>query len=91
MLLYNMFKLRYISQKEYDTVLKRYQPDKIKGKSTGFAATSADKRCIQEKGQKFVSLVASNFEQGLITRSDALDFLSIKSNNLEKVLNRVKK
>jgi len=91
MLLYNMFKLRYISQKEYDTVLKRYQPDKIKGKSTGFATASADKRCIQEKGQKFVSLVASNFEQGLITRSDALDFLSIKSNNLEKALNRVKK
>jgi Zn-dependent peptidase ImmA (M78 family)/DNA-binding XRE family transcriptional regulator len=91
MLLYNMFKLRYISQKEYDTVLKRYPSDKIKGKSTGFAASSADKKCIQEKGQKFVSLVASNFEQGLITRSDALDFLSIKSNNLEKILNRVKK
>jgi len=91
MLLYNMFKLRYISQKEYDTVLKRYQPDKIRGKSTGFAAVSADKRCIQEKGQKFVSLVASNFEQGLITRSDALDYLSIKSKNLEKILNRVKK
>jgi Zn-dependent peptidase ImmA (M78 family)/DNA-binding XRE family transcriptional regulator len=91
MLLYNMFKLRYISQKEYDTVLKRYPSDKIRGKSTGFAAASADKRCIQEKGQKFVSLVASNFEQGLITRSDALDYLSIKSKNLEKILNRVKK
>ena len=91
MLLYNMFKLRYISQKEYDTVLKRYPSDKIRGKSTGFAAASVDKRCIQEKGQKFVSLVASNFEQGLITRSDALDYLSIKSKNLEKILNRVKK
>lgn len=91
MLLYNMFKLRYISQKEYDTVLKRYPSDKIRGKSTGFAAASADKRCIQEKGQKFVSLVASNFEQGLITRSDALEYLSIKSKNLEKILNRVKK
>jgi Zn-dependent peptidase ImmA (M78 family) len=91
MLLYNMFKLRYISQKEYDTVLKRYPLDNIRGKSTGFAAASVDKRCIQEKGQKFVSLVASNFEQGLITRSDALDYLSIKSKNLEKILNRVKK
>jgi len=91
MLLYNMFKLRYISQKEYDTVLKRYQPDVVKRKSTGFKAASADKRCIQEKGQKFVSLVASNLEQGLITYSDALDYLSIKSKNLEKVLRRVKK
>jgi hypothetical protein len=86
-----MFKLRYISQKEYDTVLKRYPLDNIRGKSPGFAAASVDKRCIQEKGQKFVSLVASNFEQGLITRSDALDYLSIKSKNLEKILNRVKK
>jgi Zn-dependent peptidase ImmA (M78 family)/DNA-binding XRE family transcriptional regulator len=91
MLLYNMFKLRYILQKEYDTVLKRYQPDVVKRKSTGFKAASADKRCIQEKGQKFVSLVASNLEQGLITYSDALDYLSIKSKNLEKVLSRVKK
>jgi hypothetical protein len=78
-------------QKEYDTVLKRYQPDVVKRKSTGFKAASADKRCIQEKGQKFVSLVASNLEQGLITYSDALDYLSIKSKNLEKVLSRVKK
>jgi len=91
MLLYKMFKLRCISQKEYDTVLNRYQPEIAKGKSTCFAAVSADKRCIQEKGEKFVSLVASNLEQGLITYSDALDFLSLKSNNLEKVLRRVKK
>jgi Zn-dependent peptidase ImmA (M78 family) len=91
MLLYNMFKLRCISQKEYDTVLNRYKPEIIKGKPAGFAATSADKRCFQEKGEKFVSLVASNLEQGWITYSDALDFLSLKSTTLEKVLRRVKK
>jgi Zn-dependent peptidase ImmA (M78 family) len=91
MLLYNMFKLRCITQKEYDTVLNRYKPEIIKGKPAGFAATSADKRCFQEKGEKFVSLVASNLEQGWITYSDALDFLSLKSTTLEKVLRRVKK
>ena len=91
MLLYNMFKLRCISQKKYDSVLNRYQPEIVKRKTAGFAAASADKRCIQEKGEKFVSLVASNLEQGLITYSDALDFLSLKSNTLEKVLRRVKK
>ncbi|MCJ7571051.1 MAG: XRE family transcriptional regulator [Candidatus Thermoplasmatota archaeon] len=90
MLLYNMFKLQYISKKEYDAVQKRYKFDKVKGPSTGFGV-SADKRCIREKGQKFVSLVVNNFEQGLITRSDALDYLSIKSKNLEKILSRVKK
>jgi Zn-dependent peptidase ImmA (M78 family) len=91
MLLYNMFKLRCISQKEYDSVLNRYKPELVKGKPAGFALASADKRCIQEKGEKFVSLVASNLEQGLITYSDALDFLALKSTTLEKVLRRVKK
>jgi hypothetical protein len=85
-----MFKLQYISQKEYNAVQKRYKFDKVKGPSTGFGV-SADKRCIREKGQKFVSLVVNNFEQRLITRSDALDYLSIKSKNLEKILSRVKK
>lgn len=91
MLLYNMYKHRFISQKDYETVLDRYQPAPGKAKPAGFAARTADQRCIQEKGQKFVSLVAHNLEQGLITSSDALDYLSIKSTNLEKVLNRVKK
>jgi Zn-dependent peptidase ImmA (M78 family) len=91
MLLYNMFKLHCISKKGYDSVLNRYQPEMAKEKPAGFVAPSADKRCIQEKGEKFVSLVASNLEQGLITYSDALDFLSLKSNSLEKVLRRVKK
>jgi Zn-dependent peptidase ImmA (M78 family)/DNA-binding CsgD family transcriptional regulator len=90
MLLYNMYKLKYISQKEYEAVQKRYKFDKIKKLSAGFGE-SADKRCIRERGQKFVSLVASNFEQGLITRSDALDYLSIKSKNFDKILSRVKK
>jgi len=90
MLLYNMYKLSYISQNEYDAALERYKPYKTKEKSGAFRA-SVDKRCLQEKGQKFVALVASNLEQGFITHSDALDFLSIKAKNLEKVLSRVKK
>lgn len=90
MLLYNMYKLHYISQKEYEAVQKRYKFDKAKKPPAGFGET-ADKRCIRERGQKFVSLVVSNFEQGLITRSDALDYLSVKSKNLEKIVNRVKK
>jgi hypothetical protein len=85
-----MFKLQYISQNEYEIALERFKPDKTKEKSGGFGAT-VDKRCLQEKGQKFVALVANNLEQGFITHNDALDFLSIKAKNLEKVLSRVKK
>jgi Zn-dependent peptidase ImmA (M78 family) len=97
MLLYSMSKLNYITQTEYDSVIGRYKPGmatppKVKktGKST-YAGMTADKRCFNERGQKFVSLVATNVEKGYITHSDALNYLSIKSRNLGKVISGAKK
>jgi len=43
------------------------------------------KTCISEKGKKFVSLVIDSEKRGRITTADALGYLSIKLNNLEKV------
>lgn len=94
MLLYNMLKLNFISRVQYKAVLDRYKPElepKKKEKKKGFAAQTADKRCLSEKGQKFVALVTSNVEKGYITHSDALNYLSIKSKNLEKVTSRIRK
>lgn len=93
MLLYNMSKLRFISQTDYEAVLERYKPKKMEssGKKSGGFGASADKKCMSEKGQKFVSLVISNVEKGFITHSDALNYLSIKSKNLEKVTGKAKK
>ena len=93
MLLYNMSKLNFISQTQYETILDRYKPKKTeaKGKRGGGFGASADKKCMSEKGQKFVSLVISNVEKGFITYSDALNYLSIKSKNLEKVTNKARK
>ncbi|MFH1306671.1 MAG: XRE family transcriptional regulator [Candidatus Micrarchaeota archaeon] len=88
MLLYNMRKLNFISKSQYKSVLERYlkkKPEAKKKKSKGFGAISADKKCIREKGQKFVSLVISNAEKGLITHSDTLNYLGIKSKSLDKV------
>ncbi len=94
MLLYNMRKLGFISKTQYDSVLDRYKPAETKEKGQkkkgGFGQAS-DRKCINEKGQKFVSLVAHNVEKGLITRSEALDYLSIKSKSLDKVVGRAKK
>ena len=96
MLLYNLAKLNFITKPQYDSVIDRYKPDlkvikEIKNGKTGFAARTGDKKCIDERGQRFVSLVASNVEKGYITHSEALDFLSIKTRNLEKVTSKAKK
>jgi len=95
MLLYNMFKLNFISKSKYDAVLERYKPeipksiDKFKKKG-GFRPT-ADKQCLIERGQKFVSLVAHNVDKGFITHSEALNYLSIKAKVLDKVIIQAKK
>lgn len=91
MLLYNMLKLEYISYLEYEKTLERYKPKPIESKKSKVFAPSADKKCLSEKGQKFVSLVINNMEKGLITHSEALGYLSLKSRNLEKVANKAKK
>ncbi|MBU1205145.1 MAG: ImmA/IrrE family metallo-endopeptidase [Nanoarchaeota archaeon] len=92
MLLYNMSKFNYITKSQYELVLKRYDPTQIptkkEKKKKGGGGVSADKKCISEKGQMFVSLVSKNVNEGFITRSDALDYLSIKSQNLEKVMSQ---
>jgi len=42
-------------------------------------------------GNKFISLVANNFDKKFITYTDALGYLSIKSKNFEKVLAKARK
>ncbi len=93
MLLYNMFKLNYISINQYNSVLERYQPENLKpiAKTKKRGGPPAEKRCLSEKGQKFVSLIANNLDKGIITHSDALDYLSIKAKDLDKVLSTAKK
>lgn len=94
MLLYNIHKLKFISESQYKAVLDRYKPTitkpKEKPKQKIFKQPS-DKQCLSEKGQKFVSLVSTNVDKGFITHSDALDFLSIKMKNLDKVMTKAKK
>ncbi len=89
MILFNMLKLKYITQTDYENIINRYKPRPIeterKGKKGG-GGISADKKCISEIGTKFVSLVANNYDRGYINYTDALNYLSIKSKNFDKVL-----
>ena len=89
-----MSKFDFITKSQYESVLDRYKAKKAepkKEKKKGGFGEKADKRCMKERGQKFVSLVYNNVEKGHITHSDALDYLSIKLKNYEKVRVKAKK
>ena len=95
MLFYNMYRLNFISKQQYYAFIDKYKPETLKPKEKaekqgGFRPT-ADKQCLSERGQKFVSLVVNNVDKGFITHSDALGYLSIKSKNLDKVMSKAKK
>lgn len=93
-LLLKMLNLNYISRLEFESVLDRYVPVKSEKRpesKTKRAGVSSDKKCLSEVGTKFVSLVANNFDKKLITYTDALSYLSIKSGNFEKVLSKARK
>jgi len=91
-----MNKLGYISYELFNEILERYKPQvpEKKGeedKKAKVFGKKAEQKCISENGQKFVSLVATNVERGLITHSDALSYLSIKLKNLDKVISKAKR
>ena len=92
-LLVKMVNLNYISIQEFESVLARYasKEAKVEKKEKQVMGMASDQRCLSEVGNKFVSLVANNFDREFITYNDALSFLSIKSRNFDKVLARARK
>lgn len=89
MLLYNMVKLKFITSLDYEESLNKYTKKDYPKTKSGGAGVSAEKRCISELGASFISLVADNIDKKIITYSDALDYLSIKSKNFEKLMNKI--
>lgn len=94
LLLVKMLELNYISRPEFENVMSRYSPKETKKKTEEkkkMIGVTSDQRCLSEVGNKFVSLVANNFDKEFITYSDALSYLSIKSKNFDKVLAKARK
>lgn len=95
MLLYNMLKLDFITHSEYHEVLDRFKQQREeseeKAKEQQGGGMAQDKRCLSEMGNKFISLVANNYDRKHITYTDALSYLSIKTKNFEKVLVQARK
>ncbi len=92
-LLVKMVNLNYITRQSFDSILSRYAPtERIEGEKEKKAmGIASDQKCLSEVGNKFVSLVANNFDKEFITYNDALSFLSIKSRNFDKILARARK
>ena len=93
-LLIKMLELDHISNQEFEEVMSRYVREgagkKTEEKKKMIRVTS-DQRCLSEMGNKFVSLVANNFDKEFITYGDALSYLSIKSKNFDRVLEKARK
>ena len=90
-LLRKMLDLNYISKNQFGDILGRFVPEtkeKIDSKNNKFSISQDQKR-FSEIGNRFVSLVADNFERNLITYPDALDCLSVKSKHFEKIISKV--
>ena len=93
-LLVKMLELDYISRQEFEEVMSRYTPEEAKKKTEEkkkVIGVTSDQRCLSEMGNKFVSLVANNFDKNFITYGDALSYLSIKSKNFDRVLAKARK
>jgi len=94
LLLFRMYKSDYITQEKYYETLDRYKPGDMplkEKKERKQGGIPSDKKRISEVGTKFVSLVANNFDKNLITYGDALNYLSIKSKNFDRVLSKAAK
>jgi Zn-dependent peptidase ImmA (M78 family) len=96
LLLLDMLRLHYIRKEDYDNILDQYKPKIKPEKERGEeepegGGIPSEIKCISEVGNKFVSLVANNYDREFITYTDALNYLSIKSKNFDKVLSKAKK
>lgn len=75
--------LNLISHKQYETFIQAIEEKSTEEKRTFFL--SPEKRCIQEKGEKFISTVLEGKEKGIITTHEAIEYLSIKLKYIDKI------
>jgi len=75
--------LNLISHKQYKAFIQAIEEKPTEEKK--FFFLSPEKRCIQEKGEKFISTVLEGKEKGIITTHEAIEYLSIKLKYIDKI------
>ena len=86
MVIYNMWKMGFITQEEYKEVLSRYRHLDQESGEKKEGAPPIERRRLSEMGEKYVSLVLHNYEKEYITYAEALGYLSVKSKSFDKVM-----
>ena len=87
MLMTKMLKLNILDKHSYLQIREELEAKGIRKKEKGFAQSS-ETRCLNEKGDRFISLVRDNIQRGEIGYYDAIDLLSVKVNVVDKVLGK---
>lgn len=96
-LLISMHNMGYISKAQYESVLQRYKEEEeelikkeeVKAKKQK-GGPPQDRKVLSQYGTRFVTLVAENLDVGSITYSDALDYLAVKSEHFDKILEQTR-
>lgn len=86
-LLTRLVSLKLISDKQYiDETTRLKMKEKDQAESAGGMRETAAGRARREMGEGFVALVIENSQKGLITYSDALGYLDVKTKGLEELM-----
>jgi len=74
-----------ITQEEYEEEVVKLKKEFNVKREENKVFLPSYKKCIQEKGKKFVSLIMLSKEKGVITSADATEYLSLKLKNIKKL------
>jgi len=77
--------LNVLSYEDYEEQKAKIESKIESKKNQGKSIITPAKKCVQEKGEKFILTVLESKEKGLITTQDLLEFLSINYQNLNKL------
>lgn len=78
--------LHLISQSQYHHEIEKLRIKEVKRKEpVGGGGETSARKAVREKGDVFVSLVLENSQRGLITHSEALDYLNVKTKHLKEL------
>jgi len=86
MLLVRMKDSGFIEHRELQSALGELRSRGLPPHGEGGFGETVERRVLRERGRRFVSLVAQNVEQGSLDYASAIDFLSIKLRDIDKVM-----
>lgn len=83
--LVRMLTARLISQAQYQEQISKMESENRQRRQTQTFSLPPARRCLQQKGRLFVSLVLESKDRELITDSEAADYLSLRLDQIDKV------